>query len=119
MSELQSTLTSLGPEIESQIKPHLRGFFGGMVRHYLPQVWAFQTESEAASLTVSSAGRVRVTPGVSRQCDVLVTWSERQLLAALRTRDRHRVPAGPDPQVEFKTRSGKTAFSFLKSRFGL
>jgi hypothetical protein len=119
MSELESLLSSLRPDIESQLKPHLRGFFRGIVRSYLPQVWAFKTEIESGSLTVSAEGKVRVSPGVSRHCDVLITWSHQQLTAALRTRDRTQVPPGAPPSVEFKTRRGKTAFSFLKSRFGL
>jgi hypothetical protein len=119
MSELESLLSSLRPDIESQIKPHLRGFFRGIVRSYLPQVWAFKTETESESLTVSAEGKVRVSAGVSRNYDVLITWSHQQLTAALRTRDRNQVPSGPAPTVEFRTRRGKTAFSFLRSRFGL
>ncbi|MGD0587671.1 MAG: hypothetical protein ABSA63_02625 [Thermoplasmata archaeon] len=119
MSELQSLLSSFRPDIESQLKPHLRGFFGGVVRHYLPQVWAFKTETESGSLTVSAEGKVRVSAGVSRHCDVLITWSHPQLMAALRTRDRTQIPSGSAPSVQFKTRRGKTAFSFLRSRFGL
>jgi hypothetical protein len=119
MSELESLLGTMRPDIESQLKPHLHGFFGGIVRGYLPQVWGFKTEAESASMTVSSEGDVRVSTGVSRHCDVLITWSQRQLMAALRTRDRTKVPKGASPSVEFKTRRGKTAFGFLKSRFGL
>ena len=119
MSELQSLLSSLRPEIESQIKPHLRGFFGGIVRGYLPQVWAFRTETESASLRVSGEGAVRASEGLPRDFDVLIIWSHQQLTAALRTRDRDQVPPGAPPSVEFRTRKGKTAFSFLRSRFGL
>ncbi len=119
MSELESLLASLRPEIESQLKPHLRGFWRGIIRGYLPQVWAFQTEVVPESLTVSAEGKVRVSPGVSRNCDVMIKWTHKQLTAALRTRDRSQVPPGTAPTVEFKTRRGKTSFSFLKSRFGL
>jgi hypothetical protein len=119
MSELESVLASMRPEIESQIKPHLRGFFGGIVRSYLPQVWAFRTETESASLTVSAEGNVRASKGVARGCDVLITWSQKQLMSALQTRDRARVPLGAPPSVEFKSHRGKTAFSFLRSRFGI
>jgi hypothetical protein len=119
MGELESLLSTLRPDIETQIKPHLHGFFGGVVRHYLPQVWAFRTESDSASLSVSASGAVRATPGVARQYDVLVEWSQKQLTAALRTRDQSKIPAGSAPTFEFKTKKGKTAFSFLRSRFGL
>ncbi|MFZ0891306.1 MAG: hypothetical protein WB778_00400 [Thermoplasmata archaeon] len=119
MSEIESLLSSLGPDIESKLKHHLRGFFGGVVRGYLPQVWAFKTETESGSLTVTAEGKVHVSAGVSRHCDVLITWSHKQLVAALRTRDRDQVPPGAAPSIEFNTKRGKTAFSFLKSRFGL
>jgi hypothetical protein len=119
MAELESLLTSLRPEIESQIKPHLRGLFGGIVRGYLPQVWAFRTETESASLRVSSEGSVRVSAGLLKDHDVMISWSQEQMTAALRTRDRTKIPAGTAPSVEFATQKGKTAFSFLRSRFGL
>jgi len=117
--ELESLLASLRPEIESQVKPQLHGLFGRIVRGYLPQVWAFRTEEESASLTVGDDGAVRVTPGVARRHDVLVSWSQKQLTAALRTRDRSKIPGGAAPTVEFNSRKGKRAFSFLRSRFGL
>jgi hypothetical protein len=119
MAELQTLLSSLRPDIESQIKPHLRGFFGGIVRGYLPQVWAFRTETESASLKVTALGNVRASDGLPKDFDVLIIWTHEQLTAALRTRDRTQVPAGAAPAVEFRTRKGKTAFSFLRSRFGL
>jgi hypothetical protein len=119
VSELASVLSALRPDIESQLKPRLHGIFRGIIRGYLPQVWAFKTETESASLSVSEKGNVRASEGVSTHCDVLVTWSHKQLLAALRTRDRARIPSGAAPSIEFKTHKGKTAFSFLRSRFGL
>ena len=118
-SELESLLASLRPEIESQVKPRLHGLFGRIVRGYLPQVWAFRTEEESASLRVSDEGAVRVSPGVARDHDVLVSWSQKQLTAALRTRDPKKIPSGAAPSVEFSSRKGKRAFSFLRSRFGL
>jgi hypothetical protein len=118
-SELESLLSSLRPEIESQVKPHLHGFFGRIVRGYLPQVWAFKTEVESASLTVSAVGSVRISTGVARDSDVVVTWSQRQLLAVLRTRDHAHAARGAAPSIEFRSHRGKTAFSFLRSRFGL
>lgn len=119
MPELEALLSSLRPEIESQLKPQLRGFFGGIIRGYLPQVWAFRTERDSASLTVSVAGSVTVSNGILDRHDVLITWSYAQLTAALRTRDQSQVPPGPPPTVDFRTQKGRTAFSFLRSRFGL
>jgi hypothetical protein len=118
-SELESLLSALRPEIETQVKPHLHGFFGRIVRGYLPQVWAFKTETQSASLTVTPVGGVRVTAGVARDCDVLITWSQKQLTTVLRTRDGTKVPKGDAPSIEFRSHRGKTAFSFLRSRFGL
>jgi hypothetical protein len=119
MGELESLLSSLQPEMESQIKPRLHGLVGAVIRRHLPQVWAFRTEVESASLTVASDGGVRATPGVARKYDVLVDWSQKQLMAALRTRDKNKIPAGSPPTFEFRSHRGKRAFSFLRSRFGL
>jgi hypothetical protein len=119
MGELESLLSTLRPDIESQLQPHLHGIVGHMIRRYLPQVWVFRTESDSASLRVSEEGNVRASSGVPRQYDVLVDWTQEQLTAALKTRDRAKIPAGAAPTFEFKTHRGKTAFSFLRSRFGL
>jgi hypothetical protein len=119
VSELESLLSTLRPEIETQLEPHLHGFFGRVVRGYLPQVWAFKTEVESVSLTVSAAGSVRVTSGIARDYDVRITWGQKQLVSALRTRDRSRVPHGDAPIFDFRSRRGKRAFSFLRARLGL
>jgi hypothetical protein len=119
MSELEVLLTSLRPEIQAELRPRLHGLLGRFVRGYLPQVWAFRTELESASLTVSDKGMVRVSEGIPDDYDVLIRWSQKQLTAALRTRDKDQVPAGAMPSISFRTRRGKTAFSFLKARFGL
>src|SRR5579859_1484859 len=112
MSELESLLSSLRSEIQSELRPRLHGLVGRVIRGYLPQVWSFRTELESASLTVSDKGTVRVSGGVSEDHDVLVRWSQKQLTAALRTRDKDQIPPGAAPSISFRTHRGKTAFSF-------
>jgi|GEM_PF-390347 len=112
-------LAALGPEIEGQLKPNLNGLFGGVVRGYLPQTWKFVTELDTASLVVDRAGNVKAYAGAVPGADVTITLDHARLEAALRTRDKNRVPPGSPPQVAFHTPKGKTAFGFLRGRLGL
>ena len=119
VSELTQLLAQMGPEIEGQLQPQLKRFFGAIIRGYLPQTWVFQTEQGTASLLVSKTGSVEATEGAALNPDVTVQWSHAQLTAALKTRDRSQVPPGPPPETIFHTGKGKTAFNFLRSRLGL
>ncbi|MCI4321983.1 MAG: hypothetical protein L3K18_02320 [Thermoplasmata archaeon] len=61
-----------------------------------------------------------MSPGIAREHDVLVSWRHKQLMAALRTGDPYKIPSGGSaPSIELLPLKGKTAFSFLRSRFGL
>jgi hypothetical protein len=106
-------------EIEGQLRPHLNGFFGGMIRSYLPQVWVFRTDQGECGIRVDPNGHASVLEIPPATSDVVVEWTDRQLNAALATRDKHQVPPGPPPQIQFRSEKGKTAFSFLRTRIGL
>jgi len=112
-------LGALCPQISQELQPHLKGIFGGIIRGYLPQIWVFRTESGSATLVVDPQGVAIAKPGTPVQYDVLVLWTDSQLGAALTTRDRTKVPSSPAPQISFGSSKGKTAFGFLRKRFGL
>jgi hypothetical protein len=107
-------LSQMSPAIESQLKPWLV-LAGG----YLPQTWVFQTEEDAASITVEKSGKVRTAAGAAPHPDVTIVTDHTRLSIALKTRDRSKVPPGPPPKVTFHTTKGETAWNFLKGRFGL
>src|SRR5207302_10745522 len=58
-------LDRLRPEIEAQLKPNLQGIFGGVIRGYLPQAWAYKTEAVTVTLSVDSHGNVSLRSGGS------------------------------------------------------
>lgn len=118
MSCLEGLLRDAGRELEPQVQHQLRGFFGGMVRHYLPQVWVFETDQETVTLAVDPAGAVAVRSGRDEHADVTVRLGHDRLRAALTTRTRDRVPAG-SVDVTPHTAKGKAAFGLLKGRLGL
>ena len=98
--------------------PNLRGLFGGLVRGYLPQVWAFSTEGETVALSVDREGNASVRSGDVSNPDVLIQTSHAILAHILRTRSRVGVPPGPLRATPV-TPKGDAAFRYLRGRFGL
>ena len=118
MAGLRAALEKAARSIEPQVRSQLGGFFGGMVRAYLPQTWVFRTEQETASLTVDRAGAVTVADGAAANPDVTIETVHDRLVAALETRSRAKVPLGA-LTVTAHTSKGKTAFDYLRGRLGL
>jgi hypothetical protein len=115
---VQKLLDTVGREVQPELQSRLRGFFGGMVRAYLPQTWVFVTEDGTASLHVDRAGAVTVTSGALASPDVTVEIGHDRLKAALLTRRKEAVPPGP-LTVTPHTAKGRTAFGYLRERLGL
>jgi hypothetical protein len=118
MATVRALLEKVAHDIEPEIRSQLGGFFGGMVRAYLPQTWVFRTEREVASLSVDRAGAVHVADGPAADPDVTLETTHERLVAALETRSRAKVPPG-DLKVTAHTSKGKTAFDYLRGRLGL
>jgi hypothetical protein len=118
MPTLVPLLERVAHDVQPEVRSQLGGFFGGMVRAYLPQTWVFKTEKEVASLTVDRAGTISVAVGAAAHPDVTIETAHDRLEAALRTRSRAQVPGGP-LKVTPHTSKGKTAFDFLRGRLGL
>lgn len=111
-------MEKVGRDVEPEIRSRLGGFFGGMVRAYLPQAWVFVTEDGTASLHVDRAGTVKVTQGAVPSPDVTVEVGHDRLKAALLTRRKDGLPPGP-LTVTPHTPKGRTAFALLRDRLGL
>lgn len=118
MTSIQQLLSDVAPELEKQLKPQLTGPFGGLVRGYLPQTWVFVTESETATLRVGPDGSTAASPGAAPNPDVVIETTHARLSAALRTRDRSKVPPGAT-KVTPATEKGRMAFQFVRNRLGL
>jgi hypothetical protein len=118
MASLEDSLGQLCADIERQLKPAVRGIFGGIVRGYLPQRWQFTTENDAAIMSVDSAGNATVIRGGSKDVDVSVQTTAAKMVAIVKYRDASKVPAGIF-EVTTHTAKGKTAFGFLRGRLGL
>ena len=118
MGSLVPLLEKAARDVQPRLQSQLGGFFGGVVRAYLPQTWVFRTEKEVASLTVDAAGMVKVANGAAERPDVTIETSFERLAAALTSRSREKPPPGP-LTVTPHTPKGKTAFDYLRGRLGL
>jgi hypothetical protein len=118
MSCVAEVLQGVAPELETEVKKRLRGFFGAMLRHYLPQTWVFRTEDGTASLRVDGQGAVTVAPGALVPADVTIEVGHDRLRQMLTTRSRDPNATGP-LNVTTHTAKGKAAFGYLRERLGM
>jgi hypothetical protein len=118
MSCVEEVLRGVAPNLETEVKSRLRGFFGAMLRHYLPQTWVFQTEDGTASLCVDGQGAVSVVAGPVTPADVTVEVGHDRLRRMLTTRTRDPTASGP-LTVTPHTAKGKAAFGYLRERLGM
>jgi hypothetical protein len=117
MPAVEELLRPVARRAETEVRSRLQGFFGGMLRHYLPQVWVFRTEEGTASLCVAADGAVTVASGAVAPADVTVEVGHARLTSALATRGT--APAEGRLDVTPHTAKGKAAFEYLRSRIGL
>jgi hypothetical protein len=119
MSQLLSALREIAPGIEKELRGRLASFAGMFIVGYLPQTWSFVTDAGSAALTVDKRGSVAVEAGTPPNPDVTVQWGHDALVAALLRQERAPVAGDPPLRVTPHTSKGKTAYDFLRSRFGL
>lgn len=117
MATIQEALERLAPSLEKELQPRLTGFMGAILRSYLPQTWVLHSESETASFTVDPHGKATVTPKAVAGADVTIEATQQILLRALES-GRSSTATEKDFHVTFHTKKGKTAFEFLRKRFG-
>jgi hypothetical protein len=111
---------TVAPRVSTELQKHLRGFFGGIIRGYLPQVWWFITDGGSATLMVDRQGTSQVLDGQQGQPDASITWTDAAFHIALTTQDRRQLPPGtPEPRVQIYTKKGQAAYGQLRSRLGL
>jgi len=119
MTCIKGLLETVCFEVEMELKPKLSGFITGvLISGYLPQNWVFKTESERFTFSVDRNGNASVkNRGVSKP-DVTIDTDHDFLAEILRTRTR---PSFQPKRFKITrhTPKGKTAFDFLRGRFGL
>jgi hypothetical protein len=118
MSCVEQVLAGVAFELETEVRRRLQGFFGGMLRQYLPQVWVFRTEDGIASLRVDALGTVTVSPGAAAPADVTVEVGHDRLRRMLTTRASAPTEDGP-LNVTTHTAKGRVAFGYLRERLGM
>jgi hypothetical protein len=118
MSDLEELLEKTARSFEGELRARLQGFFGSIVRAYLPQLWEFRTDRGTASLTIDRDGRATVASGALPHPDVTVEVPLDRLRAALTQRNRGAPPPG-SLTVTPHTAKGRAAFDYLKGRIGL
>jgi len=85
----------------------------------LPQSWRFVTNSEVAVVRILRGGQVEVLDDVAEPPDVIVQWSQEELVAALLSGRSNEVPRPHPPVIRFATAHGRKAFSLLGTSLGL
>lgn len=114
----EELLEGLARSVETELAQRLHGFFGSMIRAYLPQAWEFRTEDGPCVLRVERDGKATVHAGAAPQPDVTVEIPRELLRTALLKREPGSVPASA-VKVTAHTAKGRTAFGALRSRFNL
>ena len=111
-------LTKIAPDIETELKPRLQGLIGSFVRAYLPQVWVFETDEDAATVRVEPTGSVTVASGAAASPDVTIHAPKARLQKILTARSRPATMPS-DVTVVPHTSKGRVAFDQVRGRFGL
>ncbi|HTP53521.1 MAG TPA: hypothetical protein VML94_00955 [Thermoplasmata archaeon] len=117
MPTVEELLGPVAASAQKEVQSRLHGFFGGMLRQFLPQIWVFRTERGVASLCVAADGSATVRSGAVEPADVTIEVGHDRLTSALTSRGRTSVP-GPFAATPHTAR-GRTAFDYLRSRLGL
>jgi hypothetical protein len=118
MVEIRPLLDALVPEIQREAKEALSGLItGAVLRGYLPQAWVFETEEETVTFLVDREGNARTIEGAHEDPDVGIRAPAEDLAVVLGER---RMPEGAGQRILYKhyTGKGRTAWNFLKNRFG-
>ncbi len=119
MGQLRDALGSVCPEIEGRARSRLAAEPSGGLHDWLPQRWAFETETESATLEIDAAGHASAVDGVSSHADVSILWSLSDLLEVLAAKSRSASFVGKNPKIRFRTPNGQRSFSLLRGALGL
>lgn len=117
MPTVEELLGPLAERAQTEVRARLNGFFGGILREFLPQIWVFTTEEGTASLCVAADGSATVRPGAAAPPDVTVEVGHARLVAALSGKGGS--SAAGKLAVTPHSAKGRAAFDYLRPRLGL
>ncbi|MCK5038319.1 MAG: hypothetical protein KAS16_04410 [Thermoplasmata archaeon] len=105
-------------EVQTEVQNTLKGLLGGMIRGYLPQKWIFATSQDVVTFCVDKDGRASILDDIVQDPDVMIKITHDYLVHILETRSAPETE--PDYlNITFQTEKGRTAFGYLRKRFGL
>ncbi len=119
MGQLRDALGAACPEVEGRARARLTAEPSGGLHDWLPQRWAFETETESATLELDGTGHARAIDGSQGPVDVSIIWTLPDLLEVLAAKSRSASFVGKNPKVRFRTANGQRAFSLLRGALGL
>jgi hypothetical protein len=119
VGQLGDALGVAARQLTARWRAHGAEMAKGAPPDLFPQSWRFETESEYAVLRITSDGAATVATDVIESPQVLVKWSQEELVRALlegRSNERVRRSA---PTIRFTSDAGRKAFSLLGTSLGL
>jgi hypothetical protein len=119
MGQLADALTAAARQISARIQSHWSEMAKGAPNVTLPQSWRFETEFESAVLRLAPDGRVSVVADVIEHPDVLVKWTQAELVDTLLAGRSNEKAREHPPSIRFTSDSGRKAFSLLGTSLGL
>ena len=119
MGQLRDALGAACPELEGRARARLAAEPSGGLHEWLPQRWAFETDTESVTLELDAHGGARAVDGVQGRVDVSIIWNLNDLFEVLAAESRSASFVGKNPKIEFRTPNGQRAFSLLRGALGL
>lgn len=119
MGQLADALRVAANQLSARLMAHWSTMASGANAISLPQSWRFETESESAVLRIDPDGRVEVVDDVIEHPEVVVKWTQTELVGALLAGRSNETARAHPPTVRFTSDAGRKAFSLLGTSLGL
>ncbi|HZY92242.1 MAG TPA: hypothetical protein VFG07_05675 [Thermoplasmata archaeon] len=119
MGQLSDALAVAAAQVSARLQHQLSSTAPGESPLRLPQSWRFETESEVAVLRLQPNGRATVASDVTEHPEVIVKWTQRELVGALQAGRSNETARAHPPEIRFTSDAGRRAFSLLGTTLGL
>ena len=119
MGQLGDALRAAARPLEARLRARDAAILRDGLSDTLPQSWRFVTESEVAVLRLGTDGHVAVLDDVAEPPNVIVQWTQHELVAALLSGRSNELDRPNPPRIRFATASGRKAWSLVGTSLGL
>ena len=119
MGQLADALQVAANQLSARLAGHWSAMATGPQAIHLPQSWRFETESESAVLRIDRDGTVAVVNDVIEHPEVVVKWTQSELVGTLLEGRSNEVARAHPPTIRFTSDAGRKAFSLLGTSLGL